>query len=97
MTPVTRERHVSSLVSSCIANRNQKDVAKQLLIPLRLIQHTHFLLKNYGCELFNLIGTVEKVELISTFTAAVSESWNVSGDNAGDPKQSLSISGQDSR
>ena len=48
----------------------------------------NFSLKNYGCELFNLIGTVRKVELISTFTTAVCESWNVSDkypkDNAGD-------------
>ena len=48
-------------------------------------------LKNYGCELFYLIGTVEKVELISTFTTAVCESWNVrdkyTWDNAGDHKQ----------
>ena len=48
-------------------------------------------LKNYGCELFNLIRTVGKVELISNFTTAVCESWNVSDkytwDNAGDLKQ----------
>ena len=48
----------------------------------------NFSLKNYSCELFNLIGTVEKVELISTFTTAVCESCNVSDkytwDNAGD-------------
>ena len=45
-------------------------------------------LKNYGCELFNLIGTVGKVELISTFTTVFWESWDVSNkytwDNAGD-------------
>ena len=48
----------------------------------------NFSLKNYSCELFNLIGMVEKVELISTFTTAVCESCNVSDkytwDNAGD-------------
>ena len=64
---------------------------KQLLTPLRLIARTNFSLKNYGCELSNLIGTVEKVELISTFTTAVCKSWNVSDkyiwDNAGDLKQ----------
>ena len=42
-------------------------------------------------ELFNLIGTVGKVELISTFTTVVCESWNVSDkytlDNAEDHKQ----------
>ena len=44
-------------------------------------------------ELFYLIGTVGKVELISTFTTAVCESWNVSDkytwDNAGDLKLQL--------
>ena len=66
-------------------------MAKQLLIPLRLIAHMNFSLKNYSCELFNLTGTVGKVELISNFTTAVCESWNVSDkytwDNAGDRKQ----------
>ena len=39
-------------------------MAKQLLTP----HCTHeFSLKNYSCELFNLTGTVGKVELISTF------------------------------
>ena len=51
----------------------------------------NFSLKNYSCELLNLTGTVGKVELISTFTTAVCESWNVSDkytwDNAGDLKQ----------
>ena len=37
----------------------------------------NFSLKNHSCELFNLIGTVGKVELISTFTTAVCKSWNV--------------------
>ena len=54
----------------------------------------NFLLKNYSCKLLNLTGTVGKLELTSTFTTAVSESWNVSykytWDNAGDLKQ-LSI------
>ena len=45
--------------------------------PLRLIARMNFSLKNYGCELFNLIGTVGKVELISAFTTVVCESWNV--------------------
>ena len=47
-------------------------------------------LSNYSCELFNLTGTVRKVELVSTFTTAVCESWNVSDkytwDNTGDLK-----------
>ena len=68
-----------------------KDMAKQLLTPLRLIVRMNFLLKTYGCGLFNLIWTVGKVELILTFTTAVWESWNVSDkctwDNAGDLKQ----------
>ena len=63
-------------------------MAKQLLTPFRLIARMRFSLKNYSCELFNLIGTIGKVELISTFTTAVCESWNVSDkytwDNAGD-------------
>ena len=63
-------------------------MAKQLLTPLRLIARMNFSLKNYGCELLNWTGTVRKVTLISTFTAAVCESWNVSDkhtwDNAGD-------------
>ena len=66
-------------------------MAKQLLTPLRLIARMNFSLTNNRCELFNLIGTVGKVELISTFTTAVCESWNVSdkytSDNAGDLKQ----------
>ena len=66
-------------------------MAKQLLTPSRLIARMNFSLKNYRCELFNLIGMVGKVELISTFTTAVCESWNVSHkytwDNAGDLKQ----------
>ena len=52
-------------------------MAKQLLIPLRLIAHMNFSLKNYSCELVNLTRTVEKVELIRTSTTAVCESWNV--------------------
>ena len=51
----------------------------------------NFSLKEFGCEFVNLIGTVEKVELISTVTIAVYECWNVSDkytwDNAGDLKQ----------
>ena len=60
-----------------------------MLTHLRLIPHKYFSLKNYTCELFNLTGTVGKVELISGFTTAVCESWNVSDtwDNAGDLKQ----------
>ena len=62
-------------------------MAKQLLTPLRLIARMNFSLKNYSSELLNLTGTVGKVELISTFTTAVCESWNVSDkyawDNAG--------------
>ena len=66
-------------------------MAKQLLTALRLIARLNFSLKNYSCELFNLIGTVRNLELISTFTTAISKSWNVSDkytwDNAGDLKQ----------
>ena len=66
-------------------------MAKQLLTPLRLIARMNFSLKNYSCPLFNLIGTVGKVEPISTFTTAVCESWNVSDkdnwDNDGDLKR----------
>ena len=66
-------------------------MAKQLLTPLRLIARMNFSFKIYSCEFFNLIGTVRKVELISTFTTAVCKSWNVSDkytwDNAGDLKQ----------
>ena len=58
---------------------------------MRLIAHMSFSLKNYSCELLNLTGMVGKVELISTSTTAVCESWSVSGkytwDNAGDLKQ----------
>ena len=64
---------------------------KQLLTPLRLIACMNFSFKNYSCELLNLTGTVGKIELISTFTTAVCESWNVSDnytwDNAGDLKK----------
>ena len=66
-------------------------MAKQLLTPLRLIAHMNFSLKNYEYELFNLIKMVGKIELISTFTTAVCESWNVrdkyTWGNAGDLKQ----------
>ena len=46
-------------------------MAKQLLTPLRLIAYMKFSLKNYSCELFNLIGTVGKVELILTFKSGL--------------------------
>ena len=66
-------------------------MAKQLITLLLLIARLNFSLKNYRCELFNLTRTVGKVELISTFTTVVFESWNVSDkyswDNAGDLKQ----------
>ena len=69
-------------------------MAKQLLTPLRLIARMNFSLKNYSCDLLNLTGTVGKIELISTFTTAVCESWNVSDkytcDSAANLKQ-LSI------
>ena len=65
-------------------------MAKQLLTLLLLIARMNFSLKNYSCELFNLIRTVRKVELISTFTTAVCEIWNMSDkytwDNTGDHK-----------
>ena len=53
-------------------------MAKQLLTPLRLIAGMNFSSKNYSYELFNLTGTVGKVELISTSTTAVCESRNAS-------------------
>ena len=53
-------------------------MAKQLLTPLRLIARMNLSLKNYSCELFNLTGTIGKMELILTFTTAVCKSWNVS-------------------
>ena len=66
-------------------------MAEQLLTPLRLIARMNFSLTNYSFELFNLTGTVEKVEPILTFITAVCESWSVSDkytwDNAGDLKQ----------
>ena len=66
-------------------------MAKQLLTPLRLIARMNFSVKNYSCELINLIGTVLKVEPISTLTSAVCESWNMSDkytwDNARDLRQ----------
>ena len=62
-----------------------------MLTPLRLIARRNFSFKNYGRELFNLIGTVGKVELTLTFTTAVCESLNVSDkytwDNAENLKQ----------
>ena len=66
-------------------------MAKQLLTPLSLIVRMSFSLENHSCELLNLTGMVGKVELISTFTTAVCESWNMSDkytwDNAGDLNQ----------
>ena len=63
-------------------------MAKQLLTLMRLIARLNFSLKNYSWELFNSNGRGGKVELVSTFTTAVCESWNVSDkytwDNAGD-------------
>ena len=74
-------------------------MAKQLPTPLRLIARMNFSLKNYSYELFNLTGTVGEVELISTFTTAVCESWNVSHkytwDNAG--RSYANIHGPDSQ
>ena len=91
MIAVTNEGMSPALSQICIANLNQRDLAKQFLTPLRLIASMNFSMKNYSCELFNLTGTVGKIELFSTFTTAVCESWNVSDkyswDNAGDPKQ----------
>ena len=49
-----------------------------------------FSLKNYSFELFNLTGTVGKVELILTFTTAVCESWNVSDNTLGIMLESFS-------
>ena len=74
-------------------------MAKQLLTPLRLIARMNFSLKNYSCELFTLTGTVGKVELISTFTTVVCESWNVSDkytwDNTGDSNLSQEMFAMD--
>ena len=81
-------RRVSSLVSSCIANLNQIDMAKQLLTPLWLIAGMDFSLKSYSFELLNLTETVGKLELISTFTTTVCESWNVN-DKTNRTKESL--------
>ena len=61
----------ASLVSSCVANLNQRDMAKQLLTHLRIITRMKFSMKNYSCELFNLSGMVGKVEQISNVTTAV--------------------------
>ena len=59
------ESSQTGLVSSCIANLNQRCMAKRLSTPLRLIARMNFSLRNYSCELFNLTGTVGKVELRS--------------------------------
>ena len=71
-----------------MADLNQRDMAKQLLTPLRLIPRMNFSLINYGCELFNLNG---KVELIPTSTTAICKCLNVSNkynwDNVADRKQ----------
>ena len=48
---------------------------KKLLIPFAThCRHKFF----YSCRLFDLIGMVEKVEVISTFATAVCECLNVS-------------------
>ena len=70
-------RHVYSLVSSGMANLNSRDMTKQLLTPFATQAVINFSLKNYSCRLFDLIGMVEKVEVISTFATAVRECWNV--------------------
>ena len=92
LLPVSETKNWILKNGSC--ERALRDMAKQLLTPLRLIARMNFLLKNYSFELLNLTGTVGKVELISTFTTAVCESWNLSDkytwDNSGDLKQ-LSI------
>ena len=66
-------------------------MAKQLLTPFATHCTHAFFIEIYSSELLNLTGTVGKVELISTFTTSVCESWNVSDkytwDNAGDRKQ----------
>ena len=45
MIAVTTEGMVSALSQSCNANLNQRDMAKQLLTPLRLIARMNFSLK----------------------------------------------------
>ena len=67
MIAVTIEGMSPAFSQVVLQNLNQRDMAKQLPTPLRLtIARVNFALKNYSCELFNLTGTIEKVELIST-------------------------------
>ena len=84
-----------------IANLNQRDMTKQSPTPLRLVARRNVSLKNHSCELLNLTGTVGKVELVSTFTTAVCESWNVSDkytwDNAGNLKSMDQTLSEDNR
>ena len=81
----------SVLVSSDMANLNQRDMAKQLLTPFATHCTYEFFIENYGSELFNQIGTVGKAELFLTFATALCECWNVNHkyicDNAAELKQ----------
>ena len=52
------------------SKRCDKTICK---LSLQLIACMKFLLKNYSCDLYNLIGTVGKVKFIQTFTAVVCE------------------------
>ena len=74
---------------------NQRDMARQLLTPLRLISRMNFSLKNYSGELLNLTGTVGKVELISAFTTAVCKSLNVSDEYTWDNAEDLKVDSHD--
>ena len=56
-------RQFFSLVSRDMANLNQSYMAKQLLTPFATHCTHDFSLKNYGCQLFCLIGTVKKYEM----------------------------------
>ena len=86
--------HTILNLSTAYATLNQTDMVKQLLMLFETHCTHEFFIENYGYDLPNLIGTVGKVELISTFTIAVCECWNVinkyTWNIAGDLKQ-LSI------
>ena len=73
-----RPRHVSSLIPTGMADLNQSDMAKHFQTPFATHCTHDFFIENYGFELFNLSGTVGKVELNPTCTSAVCECWNVS-------------------
>ena len=47
-----------------MADMSETDIAKRFQTPFAAHLGNEFLLKNYGYESFNLIGMVEKEELI---------------------------------